>query len=94
VASDTRVVVSKFADHLPPYRQASIVARNRVDLFPSTLGGWVAAAAELLRPLVVRMGELVRQSRVIETDDTPVPVLDPGSGGPGPVTCGCTVSVR
>src|SRR4029079_14035245 len=41
--------------------------------------GWVAAAADLLRPLVVRMAELVRHSRVIQTDDTPVPVLDPGS---------------
>jgi transposase len=72
------VVVSKFADHLPLYRQAGILARHGVDLSPSTLGGWVAAAADLLRPLVVRMAELVRQSRVIQTDDTPVPVLEPG----------------
>jgi transposase len=73
------VVVSKFADHLPLYRQVGILARHGVDLSPSTLGGWVAAAADLLRPIVVRMAELVRQSRVIQTDDTPVPVLDPGS---------------
>jgi RNA polymerase sigma factor (TIGR02999 family) len=73
------VVVSKFADHLPLYRQAGILARHGVDLSASTLGGWVAAAADLLRPLVVRMAELVRQSRVIQTDDTPVPVLAPGS---------------
>ena len=72
-------VVSKFADHLPLYRQQGILARHGVDLSPSTLGGWVAAAADLLKPLVVRMAELVRQSRVIQTDDTPVPVLDPGS---------------
>ena len=73
------VVVSKFADHLPLYRQHGILARHGVDLSPSTLGGWVAAAADLLRPVVVRMAELVWRSRVIQTDDTPVPVLDPGS---------------
>lgn len=73
------VVVSKFADHQPLYRQAGILARHGVDISPSTLGGWVAAAADLLKPLVERMAELVRQSRVIQTDDTPVPVLNPGS---------------
>lgn len=73
------VVVSKFADHQPLYRQAGILARHGVDVSRSTLGGWIAAAADPLRPLVVRMGELVRRSRVIQTDDTPVPVLDPGA---------------
>src|SRR5262245_25548176 len=73
------VVVSKFADHLPLYRQEGILARHGVDVPRSTLGGWVAAAADLLKPPVERMGELVQQSRVIQTDDTPVPVLDPGS---------------
>src|SRR5262249_23198033 len=46
----------------------------------SRLGGWVAAGAGLLKPVVNRMAALVRGSRVIQTDDTPVPVLDPGSG--------------
>src|SRR5262245_23489441 len=55
------VIVSKFADHLPLYRQAGIFARQGVDLPPSTLGGWIAAAADLLKPLVDRMAELVRQ---------------------------------
>ena len=73
------VVVSKFADHLPLYRQAGILARHGVEVSRSTLGGWVAAAADLLKPLVDRMAELVRQSRVIQTDDTPVPVLDPAA---------------
>jgi transposase len=74
------VVVSKFADHQPLYRQGGILARHGVDLPRSTLGGWVAAVADLLKPLVDRMAEFVRRSRVIQTDDTPVPVLDPGSG--------------
>src|SRR5262245_56823137 len=73
------VVVSKFADHLPLYRQAGILARHGVELSRSTLGGWVTATADLLKPLVERMAELVRHSRVIQTADTPVPVLDPGA---------------
>jgi transposase len=73
------VVVSKFADHLSLYRQEGILTRHRVAVPRSTLGGWVAAAAALLNSLVERMAELVRQSRVIQTDDTPVPVLNPGS---------------
>src|SRR5262249_1765710 len=73
------VVVSKYADHLPLYRQQGMLARHEVDISRSTLGGGVAAAAALLKPLVERMAELVRRSRVIQTDDTPVPVLDPGS---------------
>jgi transposase len=73
------VVVSKFADHLPLYRQAGILIRHGVDISRSTLGGWITAAAELLKPLVDRMAKLVRESRIIQTDDTPVPVLDPGA---------------
>jgi transposase len=73
------VVVSKFADHLPLHRQHGMLARRGVDVPRSTLGGWVAAAAEVLKPLVGRMAELVRESRVIQTDDTTVPVLEPGS---------------
>jgi hypothetical protein len=60
-------------------RQAGILARHGVEVSQSTLGGWFAAAADLLRPLIGRMAELVRQSRVIQTDDTSVPVLAPGS---------------
>lgn len=73
------VVVSKFADHQPLYRQSGILGRHGVDVPRSTLGGWVAAAADLLKPLADRMAELVRQSQVTQTDDTPAPVLDPGS---------------
>jgi transposase len=73
------VVVSKFADHQPLHRQAGILARHGVNVSRSTLGGWVAAAADLLRPLVDRMAHLIRESRVIQTDATPVPVLEPGS---------------
>ena len=46
------VLVSKYADHLPLYRQSQIYAREGVDLDRSTLAGWVGAASELLAPLV------------------------------------------
>lgn len=69
------VVTSKFADHLPLARLEGILARNAVVLNRSTLGGWVRACAELLGPLVNQMAQRVRSSKVIQTDDTPVPLL-------------------
>jgi transposase len=71
------VIVSKFAEHLPLYRQQDILARNGVFIARSTLCGWLAQAAELLRPLVALMKSEVLQSDVIQADETPVPVLDP-----------------
>jgi transposase len=71
-----QVVVSKYADHLPLYRQEGIFKRFGVDLARSTLCGWMAAAAGLLDPIVKAMFQRVRQSDVIQTDDTPVKVQD------------------
>jgi transposase len=70
------VVVSKYADHLPLHRLERIFQRQGVELSRSTLCDWVAATARLLTPLYALMTQRVRQSRVIWTDDTPVPVLD------------------
>lgn len=69
------VVTAKFADHLPLHRLEGILARHAVALNRSTLGGWVRACAERLEPLVDRMAQRVRSSKVIQTDDTPVPLL-------------------
>lgn len=69
------VITAKFADHLPLYRLEGILARNAVVLNRSTLGGWARAGADLLEPLVNRMGALVRASKALQTDDTPVPLL-------------------
>lgn len=74
------VVMSKYADHLPLYRQAEIYARDGLDLDRSLLAEWVGKAAWLLRPLAERIGEHVMAGRVIHADDTPVPVLAPGHG--------------
>jgi transposase len=76
------VVVSKFADHLPLYRLEDILTRHGVYLSRSTLGDWVRDAAAVLEPLAALQRDLVLQSPVIWTDDTPVTVLggeEPGS---------------
>ncbi len=74
------VLVSKYADHLPLYRQQTIYAREGVALERSTLAGWVGAAQELLAPLVETLGRHVLAAYKLHADDTPVPVLDPGRG--------------
>lgn len=73
------VLVSKYTDHLPLYRQQSILSRMGVELSRQTLCDWVAHAGQLLRPLVEAMRSRVLLSRVIHTDDTTVPVQDPSS---------------
>jgi transposase len=74
------VLVSKYADHLPLYRQSEIYAREGVDLERSTLADWVGRAAALLDPLVAALRKSVLSSDVLHGDDTPVPVLAPGLG--------------
>jgi transposase len=73
------VAVSKLGDHLPLYRLERIFERQRVHVARSTMCAWMAAAGELVRPLVDLMSERVRQSQVIHTDDTPVPIQSPGA---------------
>jgi len=71
-----QVITSKFADHLPLYRQEGIFARHGVELSRKTLCGWMAQCAWLLEPIWKAMKAEVLKSRVIQTDDTTVPVLD------------------
>jgi transposase len=74
------IVVSKYDDHLPLYRQAEIFARDGVSLETSTLSGWVGATAAALQPLVNALASDVLASDALHVDDTPVPVLAPGTG--------------
>lgn len=74
------VLVAKYADHLPLYRQSDIYARAGVTLERSTLADWVGGAAALLQPLVEALGRHVMAGAVLHADDTPVPVLAPGTG--------------
>jgi len=74
------ILVAKFDDHLPYYRQSEIFAREGVELDRSTLADWVGQMANLLEPLAEAVGQHVRAGQTIHADDTPVPVLDPGRG--------------
>lgn len=69
------IAVSKFADHAPLYRQEGMLARSGLDLSRSTMCGWLATGADLIRPLVELMQRRILGSKVIQTDDTPVPTL-------------------
>jgi len=74
------VLVSKFAHHLPLYRQAEIYERSGIDLDRSTLADWVGGSSRLLTPLVEALRRYVLAARKLHADDTPVPVLAPGTG--------------
>ncbi len=74
------ILVSKYADHLPLYRQAQIYAREGVELGRSTMAEWVGGCFRLVDPLIEALARYVMASGKLHADDTPVPVLDPGRG--------------
>ncbi|MGO4382540.1 IS66 family transposase [Pseudoduganella sp. RAF53_2] len=74
------VLVAKFADHLPLYRQSTIYAREGVELERGLLASWVGASSALLRPLVDALRGHVFAATKLHADDTPLPVLAPGNG--------------
>lgn len=76
----SHVLVSKFADHLPLYRQSVIYARQGVQITRATLADWVGASSALLRPLIDAIRRHVMAADKLHADDTPVPVLAPGAG--------------
>lgn len=79
-ATVAHVLVAKYADHLPLYRQAQIYARQGITLDRSTLADWVGRAAFALRPVHARLLEHLKQSTKLFADETSAPVLDPGRG--------------
>src|SRR5690606_2050143 len=70
------IITSKLGDHLPLYRLEQIFERQQVHIARSIMCAWMLACSDLVKPLVELMGDRVRQSRVIHTDDTRVPVQD------------------
>lgn len=79
-ATVAQVLVAKYADHLPLYRQAQIFARQGISLDRSTLADWVGRAAWHLRPVHERLLARLKQSARLFADETTAPVLDPGRG--------------
>jgi transposase len=75
-----QVVISKYADHCPLYRQEGIYARLGMELSRSTMAGWIGQLEVLLEPLVDKMHEELIEERYLQADETPVPVLAPGTG--------------
>ncbi|MCA3265857.1 MAG: IS66 family transposase [Azospirillum sp.] len=75
-----QVVVSKYADHCPLYRQAGIYARQGIDLDRATLADWVGRAAWYLMPLYAALRADLNASEKLFADETTAPVLDPGRG--------------
>ena len=74
------VLVSKYSDHLPLYRQSQMLARSGVTIDRSTLADWVGVAAFHLRPVVDRLAEHLKGSTKLFMDETTAPVLDSGRG--------------
>jgi transposase len=74
------VLVSKYADHLPLYRQSQMLARSGVTIDRGTLADWVGVAAFHLRPVVDQLAEHLKASTKLFMDETTAPVLDPGRG--------------
>jgi len=75
-----QVVVAKYVDHLPLYRQQAVYARSGIDLSRSTLAEWTGAVGFHLQPLVARLQARLLAQPVLHADETPVAQLDPGSG--------------
>lgn len=74
------ILVSKYADHLPLYRQSQILARSGLDIHRSTLADWAGVAGFHLGPVVDRLAEHLKASTKLFMDETTAPVLDPGRG--------------
>jgi transposase len=72
-----QVAVSKYGDHLPLHRQEEIFRRQGVELSRQTMCDWMRGSADLVSPLYELMKQRVLGSKAVQTDDTPVPVLDP-----------------
>ena len=75
-----QVLVAKYADHLPLYRQEAIFGRAGLAIPRSTLAQWVGACGVQLQPLVDAMRNELLQHRVLHADETPVSMLKPGNG--------------
>jgi transposase len=74
------IAVSKYCDHIPLYRQSQIYAREGIELDRGTLAEWVGAVSALVDPLIGALSKYVMGAQKLHADDTPIPVLAPGTG--------------
>src|SRR3546814_14637187 len=76
----SHVMVSKYLDHQPLYRQCQIYERENVSLSESTVGDWVGGVHQLLRPLLEALRRHVFSAGKLHTHDTQITVICPGTG--------------
>ena len=79
-ATVAHVLVSRYADHLPLYRQSQILLRQGIEIGREVLADWTGTAAHEVLPVVRRMHEILLTSPKLFADETTMPVLDPGRG--------------
>ncbi len=79
-ATVAHVLVSRYADHLPLYRQSQILARQGLEIGREVLASWVGTGAAEILPVVARLREILMASARLFADETTLPVLDPGRG--------------
>jgi len=75
-----QVVIQKYTDHLPLYRQEAIFARSGIELSRTTLAEWIGVVGLRLQPLVDALTAKLKDSPILHADETPVAQLDPGAG--------------
>lgn len=77
----SHILIGKYVDHLPLYRQQQQFKRLGVEISDKTIGGWVASSGDLLAPLYERLMQTVQQGDYIQADETPIKVLDKDKQG-------------
>src|SRR3546814_18936353 len=75
-----QILINKFADHLPLYRQEAIFKREGVHVPRSSMAQWVGQCGHQLQPLVDALQRCVLKHGILHADETPVRMLKPGSG--------------
>ena len=75
------ILVNKFVDHLPLYRQKQIFKRANINIAPSTIDSWVERLADVLEPLYNAMVDVIKYDGYLQADETPIPVQDPNIKG-------------
>lgn len=76
----SHIIVQKYCDHLPIYRQSDIFARTGIELAESTMASWVHQCSQLLEPVVEELVKHIFAAQKLHADDTPIKVLAPGTG--------------
>lgn len=71
-----KVIIDKYTDHLPLYRQSQRFAREGIDIPVSTMAGWIDQCCDLLDPLYQRLQQMILASGYVQADETPIKVLD------------------